>query len=257
MRKKVAILIGGLFRKLEYTHKTWSFLNDIEYDIFFSTWDYTFEKNLWYHSIPEEIKKPISKNDILKYFPKANINIETDDNSLSYHDKMFYHWNKLLNMMDETQYDIIILTRSDIAIKEKKSLSNFIDLINDDCIYGLGPIGLDEENEVYVQDCLFLGKSKYFKKIFNKIDIIGNLKNVSPHVRIGNYFLSNNIILKYIHRGELDIIDWYIYRDIHTFFKNENFDTNVFIANNYMNCSNLKDLKDLVENKKLNISIIN
>jgi hypothetical protein len=63
---KTAVLVFGEYREFKNAHKTWKFLNNIDYDIYMSTWTTTNDVN---SALGIDLHTTIDETDILKYFP--------------------------------------------------------------------------------------------------------------------------------------------------------------------------------------------
>ena len=234
--KRIAILVWGMLREFEYAHKTWKFLNDIEYDIFFSVWDKTFEEN---KILDIDIKDDVTRESILKYFPNATINIESeiDVNAATNTKKMSYHWKKLfiLTKLSDYEYDSVLLIRPDLYIKEN-NFSNFIKNFNKNHILGLSEIkhGCGPGFH-YVQDCLFFGKYDLMRDVFLSFNPPDNSLQYI-HYHLAKYFVYNDI---YIEEMGPIIIDYFVMRSIHRKILNLDFEVLRKVGIEWWNAKNL------------------
>lgn len=206
-KKKLAFLIGGQLRTFENAHKTWTFLNEIEHDIFFSTWDTSYDKD--YPTIINDVKD----EDILQYFPDAKISIVSDNLYTSNVQKLNYHWKTLFKMVDDSEflYDNVLLTRPDIFLIEHSSFSKFINNISEEYIFGLNSIYIPKPPfDIFVQDILFLGKYEIMKSIFSTLDLPEKIEN-NMHYYIAKHLVANDIYVEDIH-DTIKILDWSILR---------------------------------------------
>ena len=214
MKKKLAILVGGMFREFENAHKSWSFLNYESNDVFFSTWDKTQEIN---QKLEIDIEEDVTEERIKKYLPNAYIQINKDTiedlSTVSSIKKIIFHWKILIKMVEESgnQYDTIILTRPDLYIREKVDLNKFIENIVDGRVYGLTPV---EQRPYYpffyVQDCLFFSKFNVIEKMINKLEINPEADDI--HGYLSCYFINNRIFVDHLHPV---FVDYFVLRSVH------------------------------------------
>jgi hypothetical protein len=162
-RKKLPFLVGGQLREFNNAHKSWTFLDEIEYDIFFSTWSTTYDK-----FIPD-VKRTVLRENITEFYPNAFISLETDILGTCSINKLKFHWQKLIEMAEasEYEYEYAVLTRPDIFIVQHKSFADFIKEIDKDYLFGLSHIRIPKPPfNIFVQDVLFVGKYNIIKRIF-------------------------------------------------------------------------------------------
>lgn len=220
--KKTAVLVYGEFREFEYAHKTWSFLNYIDYDIYFSTWNVTKESN---ELLGIYIEEDVTPDRILKYFPNAIVDIRDDYGPLTTSiNKMTFHWRNLFNMIQFSgiEYDNVILLRPDLYIVEFKPINDLLNNLKDDRIYGLSEMRtLSPPSFLYVQDCMFIGKVEKLKwslLTFGSPDT--TFKDIHYHLCL--HFLQNFI---YVESIGIKYLDYYVMRSINRSFLNEKFET--------------------------------
>jgi hypothetical protein len=120
---KVAVLVYGMYREFDIAVKSWKFLQEIDNDVYFSTWNTSMQKN---KRLDIAIDEEVSRDRITKHIPTAIVNVESDTLPLSNPQKLIYHWKQCLRMMKESgkHYDIIMLTRPDSfkVIQDSKSI---------------------------------------------------------------------------------------------------------------------------------------
>lgn len=230
---KLAVLIFGEYREFENAYKTWNFLNDIEHDIYISTWDKS------YSEIPTPnifVSEDVTTYKIKKIIPKAVINLEPDKtygNNINVHKKMIYHWNKLFEMVDNSnvEYDNFLLIRTDVALKTK-NFKTYIDNLDNNFLYGISPIN-NQNSLWFVQDYLFLGNRLLMNKLLkfqDTIDFIYSNDKDSPYVYhdfLAKHLIINNIIIKEmfnLYDNDLPIIGAFIMRYPNRFFLDDDWD---------------------------------
>lgn len=215
---KTAVLVWGEFREFENAHKSWNFLKDLNYDIYFSTWDNTIEKN---ELLNIDINESVSEDRILKYFPNATINIETQFWSHS-PSKVIHHWRKLFNMVQisNIEYDNVMLIRPDIVLDESHDkFEPILHKLNDErIIYGLGSIQ-SQKPPVYlfVGDCMFVGKLKLMREIFLSFPP-PDITRRNIHYHLSKHFIENDIFVESIHGNIFK--SYFIMRSIHRNYLN-------------------------------------
>ena len=225
---KIAVLVFGEFREFENAHKSWTFLNHIDYDLYLSTWNISHEINEEYLNI--NLCEDVTPDRILKYFPNAIINIDNPITS-SYSTKITYHWRKLFNMVDISgkEYENVILIRPELMIKENGELYKIINSkITDPFIYNLsGIIHYKPPVFLYVQDVFFIGNYKLMKDIFLSFtppDV--TYKDI--HFHLSKHFINNDVYIETLFPHV--VLNYYIMRTIHRKFLNVDFDLQKIIS---------------------------
>jgi hypothetical protein len=212
---KTAVLIWGEFREFENAHKSWNFLNLLDYDVYFSTWETSHEIN---EKLNIDLFENITKDKILKYFPTAVINIEPQFFSKP-PAKVVHHWRKLFNMayMSGINYDNVILIRPDIVLDElHESFELIINNLTDErIIYGLSNI-LSQAPPVYlfVADCMFFGKTEIMREAFLSFPP-PDITRKDIHYHLAKHFIENDIFVKNMHG---DVFQYFIMRSINRNF---------------------------------------
>jgi hypothetical protein len=172
---KTAVLVSGMCRQFDIAVKSWKFLNDLDCDVYFSTWKKSVQtsKVLDFH-----IEEDITEDMILQHIPNAKIKIY-DVNDFNFsgdtgynNDKHLFLMKSSLSMIKESgvDYEMLILTRPDNYSSYNYSLSSYSKLIQEDVIYGLTPIyitGKPSKEEYFLMEYYLMG---HFKTLFNVID---------------------------------------------------------------------------------------
>jgi len=225
---KIAVLVFGEFREFENAHKSWTFLNNIDYDIYVSTWNCSHEINEEHLNI--NLYEEVTSDRILKYFPEATINISEPITS-SPVTKVDYHWRKLFNMVriSGKEYDNVILIRPELMMKETGELYKLINTkITDPIIYNLSGIVLHKPPVfLYVQDVFFLGSYKLMRDTFLSFyppDI--TYKDI--HFHLSKHFINNDVYIETVFPNI--VLSYYMMRTVHRKFLNEDFDKQVKIS---------------------------
>jgi hypothetical protein len=193
MKNKVAVMIGGELRTFNSCYKSWEFLDNNIYDIFFSTWG-------------DNEKK------ILERFPNAYIESKKDNFLSTNLHKMDYHWKTLFKMADSTnfQYEYVVITRPDIYLQDSKSIYDFLINYCDDYLYTFSKIthSLPPFPPIFVQDIFFAGKYNFLKNIFNSLIIPDNVV-YDMHYYLSKHLVMNDIYVEDI-RNNLNFLNWEI-----------------------------------------------
>ena len=169
---KAAVLVYGMCTAFDIAVKSWKFLNDIDCDVYFSTWGHhkKYSEKLNYLSEFDVNEEMISKN-----IPniKLLINDEKNYNFNTTIEKIIFHWKNCLNMMDESKvnYDIMILTRPENYINYELNSLEFFDKKEKDRIYGLENIQIVGLKKYFVQDIFFMGDYKVMYDLLSTISI--------------------------------------------------------------------------------------
>ena len=178
---KLAVFVYGMYREFDIAVKSWKFLQEIDNDVYFSTWNTSIQKNKRLHiTIDEEV----SRDRILKHIPTATINIESDTLPLSNPQKLVYHWKQCLRMMKESgkQYDLIMLTRPDSfkVIQDSKSIYKWN---APNVLYGLEKIA-DSTTGPFIQDIFFVGNTQTVSYLVDTIpsDINSIHNGLASHI---------------------------------------------------------------------------
>ena len=177
--KKVAVLVGGQYRHFDIAVKSWKPLIDYGCDFYFSTWDTTQLKT---NLLPDysEDRIVVTEDMITDYIPNAKVKISIESqeppkvkgNGL----KMLAHWKKLVDMVRGKDYDILIVTRSDVFFNPEIAFSFFFDTqtLSKETLYGKTfiPLEPDERYENHLfDDVFFMGYSNTVERFVDSIDI--------------------------------------------------------------------------------------
>jgi hypothetical protein len=142
---------------------------------------------------------------IYKYIPHVNLLInnfdELEPRFKKDHGPMYFHWKNIINYLDETKYEKVLLHRTDIIsnwnnildIKlEEKTLylnnSNNQPKISKDIVPKKGVI-----DRYWIDDQLIIGDVNIIKKL---IETIIDSNNFEPHFPIGNVIINEKILVK-------------------------------------------------------------
>ncbi len=246
MTKKLVTLVGGMYREFDVAHKSWSFLNYPDSDVFISTWNKTFEIN---EKLNTHIEEDVDESRIKKHLPNANIKISEDTTNFTYIYKLIYHWKTLVDMVKKSgnKYDIAILTRPDFCIKENINLNEFIDGINNRNMYSLTNVEVRSDYPfIYVNDCFFISKYENIERMIDSLDIKSEFYDI--HIYLSKYFIDNRV---YVESISPKLIEYYVCRSIHRKTQNLGFYENKKIGIDWWDIKNKDKVSDeLIENIK-------
>ena len=172
---KTAVLVSGMCRQFDIAVKSWKFLNDLDCDVYFSTWKKSVQSS---KVLNMHVEEDITENTILEHIPTAKIKIyDVNDfdfpGDISYHnDKHLFLMKSSLNMIKESgvEYDMLIMTRPDNYSFYNYTPEFYSNFVNEGIIYGLTPIyitGKPSKEIYFLVEYFFMGD---FKTLFNVID---------------------------------------------------------------------------------------
>ena len=182
---KTAVLVSGMYREFDIAVKSWKFLNDLDCDVFFSTWEKSIQSS---KVLDIHLEEDVTEDMILKHIPNAKIKIY-DVNDYDFSGDVGYHNNKhlfllksSLDMIKESgvEYDMLIMTRPDNYSFYNYTPDYYIKFIREDALFGLTPIyitGKPSMEQYFLLDYFFMG---HFKTLYNVIDslpkgMVGNI----------------------------------------------------------------------------------
>jgi hypothetical protein len=166
---KLAVLVYGMYREFDIAVKSWDFLNNIDSDVYFSTWNKSAQKNI---RLSINVDEDVTEERIKKHIPNAITSVQSEDNfrELSNPQKLIYHWKNCLKMVKDSdkEYDLIMLTRPDNYKAISQPHQRLFKYNKPNTIYGLEKI-IFSSNEPFIQDIFFIGN---FDVMTNLIETI-------------------------------------------------------------------------------------
>jgi hypothetical protein len=195
---KVAVLVFGMYREFDISVKSWDFLNELDCDVYFSTWDKSYQEN---KNMNIFINETITEEKIKNHIPNATISIlkEIDFPDLNTSTKkMIFHWKNCLSMVDksEKKYDQIMLIRPDAFIKTWIPYSRFNTFIESDRIYGCEWIQLVGNNSYTMDDTFIFGHFDVMSKFIKELPI-----SLPPHHEFVIFLMSIGLYVQKIEVG--------------------------------------------------------
>ena len=208
-RKKVAIGICGQPRTFQKCYQSlYDYVincnTDYEFDIYLVTWDKDYNE----HKVELEECYPNHEKILLTNEDKENID-KIPENICNFHNHgnksyvtQLYQWQKFINNINSSKYDIIMKTRFDINLLHKIKFSEY----NDNYLI-LGK----QKNEIpkyRLTDQIIIGNNFDMKKILN---LYNNLYNNCPPKECDGYFNEEKKV-RYIRDLE-NTLGYYIYKN--------------------------------------------
>lgn len=167
---KLAVLVYGMYREFDTVVKSWDFLNNIDCDVYFSTWNVSKQKNTRLGIVVDE---EVTEERIKKHIPNAIVSVQSEDTftELANPQKLIYHWKNCLKMVKDSgiKYDLIMLTRPDSYKVISQPHQRLFKYNKPNTIYGLDKI-IFNNGEPFIQDIFFIGN----------FDVISNLIETIP-----------------------------------------------------------------------------
>lgn len=219
---KVAVLVFGVYREFDIAVKSWEFLNELDCDVYFSTWDKSFQENKNMNITIDEV---ITEDKIRNHIPNATIDIlnEQDFPHLNTSTKkMINHMKNSLRLMKESgkYYDQIMMVRPDAFIKVFFPFSKFETLKEKDRIYGCEWIQLVGKDWYTMDDTFLFGDCEVITKFIEglPLDTVVHHGFVMYTISLGLYVqkieLGSSIVRPNCrYRGELTFNDIATYRN--------------------------------------------
>lgn len=167
---KIAILISGEYRKFDITRKTMNFLDDIDVDVYISTWDKTIYSS---PKIGLYVEEDITFDRIIKDINRPAI-IRIDDHNLfnnyRYNSKMIYKWKTGLQLIKSSKiaYDNVLVLRPDLFFNNHFPVSlSMLEQYTDN----IGFAWATANDVRKMPDLLFTSSLKNIETLINSISI--------------------------------------------------------------------------------------
>ena len=190
---KTAVLVCGQYRQFEQAYKSWKFLEQLDCDVFVSTWN----KSKQLYDVGKYIEFDVNEEMISTKIKTKLIDIVDEKNYEDFNnsEKMVFHSkNCLKNVLNSNfEYDFFLYIRMDLYV-ENTNINQyylFYSFNKKNKIYGDG-CGLvyGENNEpLFNNDTFFFGKTESIIKL---IDALPNtIKNA--HADFGETFVKTEL----------------------------------------------------------------
>lgn len=181
---KLAVLVYGMYREFDIAVKSWDFINNIDSDVYFSTWNKSSQKNL---RLNISVNEDVNEERIKTHIPNAITSIQSEDGfmELTNPQKLIYHWKNCLKMVKESgnKYDSIMLTRPDTYKVISEPHQRLFKYNKPNTIYGLEKI-LFNNGEPFIQDIFFIGNFDVMSNLIETIpsNITSIHQDLSKHI---------------------------------------------------------------------------
>jgi hypothetical protein len=209
----IAVLVCGEYREFDIAVKSWSFLNDLNCDVYFSTWNKSIQVC---EGLNIYLDEDVTEERILSHIPTATVSvlneydhfpkIEGFDPQINTN-KMIFHWKKCLEMVRNSgkQYDQIMIMRPDNYQTSKiTNIDKFYSYREKDRVYGQQFINITGVKRYFVTDLYFIGDYEVMSNVIDKIDSTRELRETNIQSKLGILFVSLNL---YVARtDEFDVV---------------------------------------------------
>ena len=181
---KLAVLVYGMYREFDIAVKSWDFLNHIDSDVYFSTWNKSVQKN---NRLNITIDEEVSEERIKKHIPNAITSVQSEDGfmDLTNPQKLIYHWKNCLKMVKESgkEYDLIMITRPDTYKVISEPHHRIFNYNKPNTVYGLEKIKFNND-EPFIQDIFFIGNFNIMSNLIETIptNITSIHQDLSKHI---------------------------------------------------------------------------
>lgn len=192
---KIAVLVYGQYRDFDISIATWDFINHLDCDFYFSTWNKSIQTS---EKLNISSSFDVNEEMIRKFIPNSQISIldesiilKTGSSLEENTRKIIYHWKNGLKMIRESNvnYDMVFLLRFDTIFTIDCEYNEVLKLNEEKTLYydGRG----DVENKT-ISDLFFISKFDVLSEFIDNLN--DNASNI--HVEISNTILLMNLNLK-------------------------------------------------------------
>lgn len=192
---KIAVLVYGQYRDFDISVTTWDFINHLDCDFYFSTWNKSSQTS---EKLNLTSSFDVNEDMIRKFISNSQISILDEsiilDTGIALEEntrKIIYHWKNGLKMIRESNvdYDMIFLLRFDTIFTISCEYNEVLKLNEEKTLYydGRG----DVKNKT-VSDLFFISKFDVLSEFIDKLN--DNSNNI--HVELSNVISSLNLNLK-------------------------------------------------------------
>ena len=197
---RLAVLVTGMYREFYTSIQSWGFIDSMNCDFYFSTWDKSIQKN---ERLGFDLNEDITPEMIKKLIPHANVEVlkQSDydfSSDVHYHNgKQIFHWKNAHRMMLESgiDYDMIMITRTDNYKSYSHSFQEFNNLNKPDRIYGTTPIYISGPSQHFLVDYFFIGS---FEPMSKMIITLPNQMPSNIHGELAKHLLSIGLFVEEI-----------------------------------------------------------
>jgi hypothetical protein len=191
---KLAVLIYGQYRQFDIAFKSWTFLHELDCDVYVSTWNRSSEV---IDNMGINVDFNVTEELFTRYVPNAVIDI-LDENDYPELNKpltpvLHTHWRNLSRMLKESNkdYDSVILLRTDIFLGINFPITEFYKFNEPNTLYSFNKIELLGNKSLFCNDVLFCGHPT---TIMNFIDTLPD--DCDYHTKLGEHVYNSNLYVK-------------------------------------------------------------
>ena len=194
---KIAVLVYGQYREFDISVTTWDFINHLDCDFYFSTWNKSTQTS---EKLNISSSFDVNEDMIRKFIPNSQISIldesiilETGSSLEENTRKMIYHWKNGLKMIRESNvnYDMVFLLRFDTIFTIDCEYNEVLKLNEDKTLYYDGRGDVESKT---VSDLFFISKFDVLSEFIDNLN--DNSSNI--HVELSNTISLLNLNLKSI-----------------------------------------------------------
>jgi hypothetical protein len=223
-KQKYAVFVYGQYRQLDVVVKSWKFLDQLDCDVYVSTWDKThkksrFDTNFNSKDVTKEMIEGVLPNSTIVIGNETQYNLDVYEKTDPFYwdivvnsEKTIYHWKTCLKLAKESgkKYDKIILIRTDDYMFFYMNPTELNRFNIHQTIFKAGGrenrgIFLNDKNEYTVNDIFFFGSYELMSDI---IETIPDKLDKVLHDALGEHLVSKNIKVEPVHE-----IDAYVVRE--------------------------------------------
>ena len=191
---RLAVLIYGQYRQFDIAYTSWGFLNELDCDVYVSSWDKSVEI---LESMGINVSLNVTEEMFTRFIPKAKVEIlnESDypltENNL-FLPRMHIHWRNLCRMLKESQqrYDTVILLRTDLFLTICFPSTELYTLNEPNTLYGFSEIEM-VDNDLFCNDVFFCGNQDIMMSF---MDTLPN--DCDYHTKLAKHIQDSGIHLK-------------------------------------------------------------
>ena len=192
---KIAVLVYGQYRDFDISITTWDFINHLDCDFYFSTWN---KSNQTSEKLNISSSFNVNEDMIKKFIPNSKISILDEsiilDTGIALEEntrKIIYHWKNGLKMIRESNvdYDMIFLLRFDTIFTIDCEYNEVLKLNEEKTLYYDGRGDVESKT---VSDLFFISKFDVLSEFIDNL----NDDSSNIHVELSNTISLLNLNLK-------------------------------------------------------------
>ncbi len=192
--KRIAVLVYGVYIEFGMAVRSWKFLNDLNCDVYFSTWN---KSKKYSPKLDVTSEYEVTDELLTKFIPNINY-IISDEKNYNFNlkiEKIKFHWQNCFDMIQNSnkKYDILMLMRPENYMSNIKS-ERFLETDQEGKIFGLEKIRIKPNGNYFVQDIFFVGNFEIMKDLLLSFPT----ETDDMHGNMAKQILSKNLNLEVI-----------------------------------------------------------